>query len=169
MSHKRGKRKPYIRKTDRVYKPFGKLEGKEGELLAAWVELRSYAKVADKFGVSEQAVYLHAKKHDWTAKLVEIVTQTQEKVMGELVSKMTRDASQLYNMLSLAEINAGNFLKAPDLKAGGHAAMSNVVRAAMVLDMVIKNKRLLTGNSTENKQLTLKDFMMEAHKAAGFL
>ncbi len=154
----------YVRKTDRPYTPpprYGGLAKSDLEAFELFFQTRDYPAVARKYGVTLPAVYKHGQKHEWISRLTRRLEKIQEVADDKLAERLARDASKHYNLLSLVEVNAGNILRRPNLQAGGSIAPSHLAMTAGALETSIKMKRLISGESTDKKELSVKDLFLD--------
>ena len=151
----------YVRKTGRVVvkmSPYGHLAKNDLDAFELFFQTRSYPDVAKRYQVTLPGVYKHASKHDWISRMTKRLEKVQEMVDDKLADRLARDSSKHYNLLSLVEVNAGNILRRPNLQNGEHVTPAALSMTAGALETSIKTKRLIAGESTDKKELSLKDF-----------
>ena len=151
----------YVRKTDRPYTPpprYGGLAKSDLEAFELFFQTRDYPAVAKKYGVTLPAVYKHGQKHEWLSRLTKRLEKIQEVADDKLAERLARDSSKHYNLMSLVQVNAGNILRRPNLQAGDSVAPASLSMTAGALETSIKVQRLIGGETTDKKELTLKDF-----------
>jgi hypothetical protein len=106
---------------------------------------RSYQAVADHFGTSKSAVYEHAAKHQWTARIEAQERQAREKTDAAAVE--TREAMSQRHLKILRAITQ----KA--LTALQSMPLASSMDAVRALHMVIANERLVRGEATERTEI----------------
>lgn len=102
---------------------------------------RSYQAVADHFGTSKCAVYEHAAKHQWTARIEAQERQAREKTDAAAVE--TREAMRQRHLKILRAITQ----KA--LTALQSLPIASSMHAVRALILVITTERLVRGEATE--------------------
>src|SRR3990167_7967935 len=151
----------YVRKTTgpvKVQPVYGVLARQDIEAFEFFFQTRRYTEVAEKFGVSPTAVHKHADKHEWLSRLTKRLEKIQDLADDKLAERLARDSSKHYNLMSLVQVNAGNILRRPNLQAGDSVAPASLSMTAGALETSIKVQRLIGGETTDKKELTLKDF-----------
>ena len=159
----------YVRKTGRVVvkaSPYGHLAKNDLDAFELFFQTRSYPDVAKRYQVTLPGVYKHASKHDWLSRMTKRLEKVQDLTDEKLAERLARDSSKHYNLLSLVEVNAGNILRRPNLQAGQHVPPSHLSMTAGALETSIKMKRLIAGETTDKKELSLKDFMLSLAEMA---
>ena len=159
----------YKRKTARIYKPYGSLKDKDMEAFEVFFVARKFKEVAKKFSVSLPTVSKHAEKNQWFSRLVDRSAKIQAKTDEKLSEKLARDRVRQYDVASLVEINAGNFLNLPGLKNGDRVEAEDNMLTARALKMAVETKHLIVGEPTQNLNMTFKDYMLILHKDAGLI
>ena len=154
----------YVRKTERPYTApprYGNLAKSDLEAFEIFFKTREYKEVAKTYGVSVPGVYKHAQKHEWLARLTKRLEKVQDLADDKLAERLARDSAKHYNLMSLVQVNAGNILRRPNLQAGQAIPPSHLSMTAGALETSIKVQRLIGGETTDKKELSVKDLFLE--------
>jgi hypothetical protein len=109
---------------------------------------RTYQAVADRFGVSKRAVTALAMREGWQAKVVELERKARER--GETKAIETLEAMQGKHLKTL-QVVLGKALEA--LRA---MPLTTAYEAVRSIEMVIRQERLVRGESTEKTVLDVE-------------
>lgn len=154
----------YVRKTGRVVTmpaTYGHLAKNDLDAFELFFQTRSYPDVAKKYQVTLPGVYKHAQKHEWLSRLAKRLEKVQELTDEKLADRLARDSAKHYNLMALVQVNAGNILRRPNLQAGQSVAPSHLAMTASALETAIKVQRLIGGETTDKKELSVKDLFLE--------
>lgn len=154
----------YVAKTDRPYTPpprYGGLAKSDLEAFELFFQTREYPAVAKRYAVTLPAVYKHAQKHEWIPRLTRRLEKVQDLADDKLAERLARDSAKHYSLMSLVQVNAGNILRRPNLQAGQHVPPSHLAMTAGALETSIKVQRLIGGETTDKKELSVKDLFLE--------
>ena len=116
-------------------------------------------KTAKELSVSRTALQAHVKKASWVDRAKQRRARMAEKADESIASMIVKDSLDMYKTMSLANGQAVRMLRDQRLTPSG----LDKVTAGM--DRVIKNKRLLAGETTENQGMTFRDVAEAAEKA----
>jgi transposase-like protein len=110
---------------------------------------RSYAKVAEHFGVHRRSLVRFAKKHDWQRRLMAAEAKAQQRGDDAAVDALTE--------MSERHLKVCRAVQGKALEALRSMPLTSATAAVRALDMSLRNERLILGEPSERTSLTLED------------
>lgn len=119
----------------------------------------SYSELAAQVGVSKKTICRWASKHQWRQKVAALAEEVQRKVSEKLAESLADRAaalaeSSLQPLERISELVSAR-LKDPTLDTE-QLKPSDLRALALAQDSVIKNARLISGESTSHEQISGK-------------
>ena len=138
----------------------GKLVSNDQEAFEEYYRTRNLQKVSRKYGISRAGVKKHSVKAQWKARAATRDARVRVKADESIADMIAKDSVTMYKTLTLGNQQAVRHLRNPSLSTRGFdQTMSG-------MDKVIKGKRLIAGETTENAgQLTVADMISAARSA----
>jgi len=118
-------------------------------------ERRSYAAVAERFGVDKKTVVRRAKKEDWQNRLDAITHQARKTTDQKIVESIEQMNERHLATLRVIQGKALNTLRAMPL--------DDAMDAVRALEIAIRGERLVRGEPTDRSAIDVEDMIRREH------
>jgi hypothetical protein len=117
---------------------------------------RSYAAVAEKYGVSKRAVTAFATKESWQRRIGEI----------ERKARVSADAKAVESLedMKLRHLRSLKVIQGKALEVLRNMSLKSAMDAVRALDLAIKQERLIHGEPSERTALSIEEVVRDEHR-----
>lgn len=119
------------------------------ELYFALGPSRSYQALADRLGVSKQAVVKRALRERWQARVDELEERARAESSERVVEEIKEMNERHLKVLRVIQTKALETLKDKALRTG--------IDAVRALDMAIRQERVIRGEPSERSEMSVED------------
>ena len=138
---------------------------RDAEVFEEYFRTKNYGLVAQKFKCNERTVRNHAARFDWLTRLQEREKILRDETEKYVISHFVEDQVNLYKTLTIGHRHIHNKLTyGVNLKMNQYLEPNEVKECMDAMDKIIRNKRLIAGESTEKTEFNVKDLMEQLHE-----
>ena len=112
---------------------------------------RTYESVANKYGVSKTAIANHAKREDWSQRLVQVEREARQRVEKRAIESI--------EAMNERHLKVAQVIQGKALEALRNQPIDTAMDAVRALDMAIRHERLIRGEPSERMALTTESVL----------
>ena len=112
---------------------------------------RSYAQVAEHYGVHKRSIVKFATRHGWARRLLEVESKARERSETSLVDAVDE--------MNQRHLKVAKLLQAKALQALQSMPIDTAMGAVRALDIGVKQERLVLGEPTDRSAVAVEDII----------